>query len=173
MADVTTMGLALGMGLLQLIVGLVLAIASIYIGLSFFGKFTKGINEWEEIRKGNVAVAVVQTAIILAIANVIQSGVVGLTAALTNIGTFMDLSLLLRTLVAGVVQLLAGIIFAIVAIYLAINVLDKITKEIDEMEELKKGNVAVAVIMAGVLLAVSFVVQAGVSGLATAIGVSL
>jgi uncharacterized membrane protein YjfL (UPF0719 family) len=37
------------------------------------------------------------------------------------------------------------------------------------MAELKKGNVAVAVIMAGVLLAVSFVIGAAVSGISNAL----
>ncbi len=166
MVDVNQMAIGLGIGVLQLIVGLVLAIASIYIGLSMFGKFTKGINEEEELKKGNVAVGILMAAIILSIANVVQAGVIGLTSALTT-GFSMN------AIIGGVVQLIVAIVLAVVAIYIAINVLDKITKNIDEMEELKKGNVAVAVLMAGVLIAVSFVVQAGVSGIARAIGVSI
>ncbi len=158
--------IGLGMGVLQLIVGLVLAIASIYIGLSVFGKFTKGIDEEEELKKGNVAVGILLAAVILSIANVVQSGVVGLTIALTAEPS-------IPALVGGIIQVLVGIVLAVVAIYIAINVLDKITKGIDEMAELKKGNVAVAILMAGVLLAVSFVVQAGVSGIARAIGVAI
>jgi uncharacterized membrane protein YjfL (UPF0719 family) len=164
--DTTQLIMGVGIGVVQLIVGLVLAIASIYIGLSMFGKFTKGINEEEELKKGNVAVGILQAAIILSIANVVQSGVVGLTGALT-----MGFSI--NAIIAGVIQLVVGIILAVVAIYMAINVLDKITKGIDEMAEIKKGNVAVAILMAGVLIAVSFVVQAGVSGIARAVGVAL
>jgi uncharacterized membrane protein YjfL (UPF0719 family) len=158
--------MGVGIGVVQLIVGLVLAIASIYIGLSMFGKFTKGINEEEELKKGNVAVGILQAAIILSIANVVQSGVVGLTGALT-------LGFSINAIIAGVIQLFVGLVLAVVAIYMAINVLDKITKNIDEMAEIKKGNVAVAILMAGVLIAVSFVVQAGVSGIARAVGVAL
>lgn len=158
--------IGLGMGILQLIVGLVLAIASIYIGLSVFGKFTKGIDEEEELRKGNVAVAILLAAVILSIANVVQSGVIGMTSALTANPS-------ISAIIGGIIQVLVGIVLAVVAIYIAINVLDKITTGIDEMAELKKGNVAVAILMAGVLLAVSFVVQAGVSGIATAIGVAI
>ncbi|MFZ2456624.1 MAG: DUF350 domain-containing protein [Candidatus Altiarchaeia archaeon] len=164
--DTTQMIMGVGIGVVQLIVGLILAIASIYIGLSMFGKFTKGIDEEEELKKGNVAVGILQAAIILSIANVVQSGVVGLTGALT-------LGFSVNAIIAGVIQLLVGIILAVVAIYMAINVLDKITKGIDEMAEIKKGNVAVAILMAGVLIAVSFVVQAGVSGIARAVGVAL
>lgn len=164
--DPNQMILGIGVGVLQLVVGLILAIASIYIGLSLFGKFTKGINEEEELKKGNAAVGILQAAIILSIANVVQSGVVGLTGAFT-------VGFSINAIIAGIIQLLVGIILAVVAIYMAINVLDRITKNIDEMEELKKGNVAVAILMAGVLIAVSYVVQAGVSGIAKAIGVAL
>jgi len=77
--DANQMVMGIGIGVVQLIVGLVLAIASIYIGLSLFGKFTKGINEEEELKKGNAAVGLLQAAIILSIANVVQTGVIGLT----------------------------------------------------------------------------------------------
>jgi len=160
------MVMGIGIGVVQLIVGLVLAIASIYIGLSLFGKFTKGINEEEELKKGNAAVGLLQAAIILSIANVVQTGVIGLTGALT-------LNFSVEAIIAGVIQLIIGIILAVIAVYMAINVLDKITKGIDEIAELRKGNIAVSILMAGVLIAVSFVVQAGVSGIAKAIGVAL
>jgi len=39
--DANQMVMGIGIGVVQLIVGLVLAIASIYIGLSLFGKFTR------------------------------------------------------------------------------------------------------------------------------------
>ena len=54
---------------------------------------------------------------------------------------------------------------AIVAIYLALNILDKLTKGIDEFEELKKGNIAVALEMAGVIIAVAIIIQSGVLGI--------
>ncbi|MBN2250904.1 MAG: DUF350 domain-containing protein [Candidatus Altiarchaeota archaeon] len=165
------MVVGVGAGVLQLFVGLVLAIASIYIGLSMFGKFTKGLDEMEELKKGNVAVGILQVAIIISLANVIQTGVSGMTAALW--ASAYSLESIVFALIAGVIQLLVGILLAIFAIYLALKVLDWITKGIDEIEELRKGNVAVAILMAGVLFAVSLLVQAGVSGIANAIGVAI
>ncbi len=154
----------------QLILGLVLALASIYIGINLLDKLTKGIDEQKELKKGNAAVGILMAAVVLSIANVIQSGVAGLTVAMTTTSTIEGL---IVGTIAGLVQVGIGIVLAVVGIYMAINVLDKITTDIDEMEELKKGNVAVAILMAGVLLAVSFVIQAGVSGIAHAIGVAL
>ncbi len=161
--------IGLAIGLVQLIIGLILAMGSVYLGLKLLDKLTKGIDEMEELKKGNVAVGILMAAVIFSIATVVQSGVAGLTrviAGRTGAALFVALGV-------GIVQLIIGIVIAVVAIYIAINVLDKITVEIDEMAELKKGNVAVAILMAGVLLAVSFVIQAGVSGIAEAIGIGI
>jgi uncharacterized membrane protein YjfL (UPF0719 family) len=150
----------------QLIVGLALAMGSVYIGLKMFDRMTKDIDEWKEILKGNVAVGILMAAVIFSIANVVQSGVGSL---LTNLGANQTLDQMLVDLVIGLVNLLIGLAAAIFSIWVAIKVLDKITKDVDEMKELAKGNVAVAVIMAGVLIAVSFVIAAAVSGISNAL----
>ena len=156
------------MGFVQLIVALFLAIGVIYIGISLFGRMTKGLDEWEELKQGNAAVGIVLTAIIISLATVTQSGIAGLTGALMNVSASGDY---IMAVIGGAVQLIVGIVMAVIAIWLAISILDRITKDIDEPAELKKGNVAVAIVMAGVLIAVGFIIQAGVAGLSRAIGV--
>jgi len=46
---------AIGLGLFQLIVGLILAIACIYVGFSLFNKILKEIDLQEELKKGNTS----------------------------------------------------------------------------------------------------------------------
>ena len=70
---------------------------------------------------------------------------------------------------ASVLKLILGITLAIGAIYLALNILDRMTKEIDEFGEIKKGNVAVALEMAGVIIAVSIIIQSGVLGITSSL----
>ncbi|MGE5379259.1 MAG: DUF350 domain-containing protein [Candidatus Saccharibacteria bacterium] len=152
--------------IIQLVVGLALAMGSVYIGLKLFDRMTKGIDEWKEILKGNVAVGILMAAVIFSIANVVQSGVGSL---LSNLGASQPMDQMLIDLVLGLVNLLIGLAAAIFSIWVALKVLDRITKDVDEMKELAKGNVAVAVIMAGVLLAVSFVIAAAVSGISNAL----
>jgi uncharacterized membrane protein YjfL (UPF0719 family) len=62
-----------------------------------------------------------------------------------------------------------GVLLAIGAIYLALNILDKLTKGVKEFEELKKGNVAVALEMAGVIIAVALIIQSGIVGITAAL----
>ena len=66
-------------------------------------------------------------------------------------------------------SLILGVLLAIGAIYLALNILDKLTKGVEEFEELKKGNVAVALEMAGVIIAVALIIQSGIVGITTAL----
>jgi uncharacterized membrane protein YjfL (UPF0719 family) len=60
----------------------VLAVWIIYLALNIFDKLTKGIDEFEEIRKGNVAVALEMAGVVVATAIIVQSGVIGITSSL-------------------------------------------------------------------------------------------
>jgi uncharacterized membrane protein YjfL (UPF0719 family) len=151
-------------GLIQLIIAIILAVVALYIGYSVFSRITKGIEEEKELMKGNAAVGIIIASVFFAIAIVVQSGIAGI-----SIGIINALSGDWFSLLAAVIQLILGIILAIVAIYLALSVLDRLTKGVDEFEELKKGNVAVALMMAGVIVATALIIQSGVVGITSAL----
>ncbi|MDD1704637.1 MAG: DUF350 domain-containing protein [Methanoregula sp.] len=157
-------------GLIQLVIAVIFAVIALYIGFSVLGKITKNIDEEKELAKGNTAVGIIVAAVFVAIALVVQSGVSGLSVGINkalDVGLF-SLDGMLAVGVA-LIQLILGIILAVGAIYLALNVLDKLTKGIEEFEELKKGNVAVALEMAGVIIAVAVIIQSGVIGITASI----
>lgn len=151
-------------GLIQLLIAILLAVVALYIGYSVFSKITKGIDEIQELKKGNVAVGIIIASIFFAIAIVIQSGVAGIAVGITN-----ALSGDWYSLLAAFIQLILGILLAVATIYLALNILDRLTKGIDEFDELKKGNVAVALMMAGVIVATAVIIQSGVAGITAAL----
>jgi uncharacterized membrane protein YjfL (UPF0719 family) len=102
---------------------------------------------------------------------VVQSGVSGLSVGIgkaASVGFFSVDGLL--AIGAAFVQLILGIVLAIAAIYLSLNILNKLTKGVDEFEEIKKGNVAVALMMGGVIIAVAVIIQSGVLGITAALG---
>ena len=132
-------------GVFQLLVAIVFAVVALYAGFLVLGWITKGIDEEKELAKGNAAVGVLVASVFIAIALVVQSGVSGLSVGINkalSIGILSGDGIL--TVVIAIVQLLLGIVLAVVAIYLAIYILDRLTKGVEEFEELKKGNVAVA-----------------------------
>ena len=157
-------------GLVQLIIAIIFAVVALYIGFSTLGKITKNIDEEKELAKGNTAVGIIVASVFIAIALVVQSGVQGLSIGIGKaaaVGLFTMDGLL--AIGAAFIQLILGIILAIAAIYLALNILDKLTKGIDEFEEIKKGNNAVALEMAGVIIAVAVIIQSGVLGITAAL----
>ena len=157
-------------GIIQLVIAIILAVAALYIGFSVLGKITKGIDEEKEIAKGNTAVGILVASVFIAIGIVVQSGVAGISVGISQaINAGLMSSLGITIIVVSILQLVLGIVLAIVAIYLALNILDKLTKGIDEFAELKKGNVAVALEMAGVIITVAIIIQSGVMGITAAL----
>ncbi len=159
-------------GIIQLVIAIILAVVALYIGFSVLGKITKGIDEEKEIAKGNTAVGILVASVFIAIGIVVQSGVSGISKGIAAALSVPDgiLSITgIAIIIVSIIQLILGIVLAIVAIYLALNILDKLTKGIEEFEELKKGNVAVALEMAGVIITVAIIIQSGVLGITAAL----
>lgn len=159
------------LGFVQLAIGLGLAMASIYLGMRIITRLTKGrIDPEPELAKGNKAIAVFTLGMIVAIAIVISGGIAGLTTAITSLPPGGDALAYLRAVGGGLVQLIFGIVFAGISITVGLTMWDRITKEIDEIEELKRDNLAVGIVLAGVLIAVAIVIQSGISSLSSAFG---
>ncbi len=159
-------------GIVQLVIAIILAVVALYIGFSVLGKITKGIEEEKEIAKGNAAVGILVASVFIAIGVVVQSGVAGISggikAAQASAGGILSIGGI-TAIGLSILQLILGIVLAIAAIYLALNILDKLTKGIEEFEELKKGNVAVALEMAGVIITTAVIIQSGVQGITAAL----
>ena len=151
-------------GITQLIIAIILAVVSLYIGFALLDRLTSKIDEEKELAKGNTAVGILVGSIFVSIAIVVQSGVAGISIGLKD-----AIAGNMYSLAASLIQLILGIILAIAVIYLALNIFDKLTKGIDEFEEIGKGNVAVALEMAGVIIAVAIIVQSGVLGITSSL----
>ncbi|MEM3030228.1 MAG: DUF350 domain-containing protein [Candidatus Micrarchaeia archaeon] len=156
---------AIAAGALELFFGLVYATSAIYLGIKLFDRLTPEIDELEELRKGNAAVAIVVAAIIIALAGIIQTGFMDFEAQLK---AGLSAPLILLLVVLALVKLVWSLLVALTSLFLALKVLDTLTADMDEVRELKRRNVAVAILTAGVLLAVSFVIQPGVSAIINA-----
>lgn len=143
----------LGLQFAGLILAIVLAVIAQYIAIKVFDRMTKGIDEFAEIKKGNVAVGIIMAAVLISVSTIIAGGVAGI---FIPVGTMDFLKL-----VVSLAWLLAAIVIAVFAQFVAISVYSRLTEGIDEQKELKKGNLAVALTLAAVIIGVALVVQAG------------
>src|SRR5881628_1278791 len=76
-----------------------------------------------------------------------------------------SLSSALVGLAVAVIQVLVSLGFAMLAVYAGIRIFDKFTKGIDEMAELRRGNTAIGVLLAGVIISYATVIAGGVGSL--------
>jgi uncharacterized membrane protein YjfL (UPF0719 family) len=158
-------------GLFQLIISIIFAVAALYLAFSVLGGITRHFDGEKELARGNTAAGIIVASVFVSIAIIVQSGVIGLTVGINkaiNAGVFSADGLTAISIAA--IQLILGVILAVIAIKLAIIILDRLTKEFDEFEEIRKGNIAVAIKMAGVIIAVAVIVQSGVIGITAALG---
>ncbi len=160
----------LTIGVVQLIVAIILAVISLYIGFAVLSRIIGTVEEEKELARGNVAVGIVIASVFFAIAIVVQSGVAGISNGVSKalqVGLFSLEGF--ETIGVSILQLILGIVLAVASIYVALNILDRLTKGVDEFEELRKGNVAVALEMAGMIVAVAVIIQSGVLGITNAL----
>ncbi|MGV8176718.1 MAG: DUF350 domain-containing protein [Candidatus Bilamarchaeaceae archaeon] len=151
---------------LQLFVGLLFSVASIFCGLKLFDAMTQGIEEWKEIRKGNLAVGLVMVSIILSLALVLSRPIYMIA------GSFVPgypMNEVLGSAVVGLAMLVLTLLISLVVIFFSLKIFDHLTTDVDETAELKKGNMAVAVIISGIILGVMMLIGVVIQSIVTTI----
>jgi uncharacterized membrane protein YjfL (UPF0719 family) len=145
------------LSLVQLVIAVVLSAIAAYLAFYLFQWFTRDLDEWEELRQGNPAVGIVLGAILVAVAIVLRPAL-AVSTATWDVGG----DLFFRVLLAEALQLAVGLVLAVVTLALALYLFAGLTRGIDEVEELKRGNLAVAGLLAGVVVGVGLLVSQAV-----------
>ena len=156
------------LSLAQLVVAIILSAIAAYLAFFLFQWFTRGLDEWAELRAGNPAVGIVLGAIVVAVAIVLRPALV-VNSAAWDVGH----EPFLRVLLAEALQLAVGLVLAVATLALAIALFSALTRGIDEIEELQKGNLAIAGLLAGVVLGVGLMVSQAVAQIMVLISSSL
>jgi uncharacterized membrane protein YjfL (UPF0719 family) len=144
----------------QLVIAIVLGAVATYLSIVLLNRATRGIDEWQALREGNIAVGIVLGAMVIAVASVLRPAL-SLPIAGWDVGS-------IRVWVAlgvEVVQILLGVVLAVLAILFAVWIFDRLTTQLDELAELKRGNVAVAALLAGVIIGISMLVGVALEGI--------
>jgi len=138
----------------QIVVAVILAAIASYLGLLLFNRATRDLDEWAELRRGNTAMGLVLGSIILGIALILRPALTVPAIADTGTKLYPVIALLVQA-----AAILLGLVLALSAIIFAVGLFDRLTGQIDELAELQQGNVAVAAVMVGVILAASLLMS--------------
>jgi len=152
------------LGFAQLTIAIILSAIVAFLSFYLFQWFTRDLDEWEELRQGNPAVGVVLGAIVVAVALVLRPAL-AVDTALWDVGN----QVYVRILLAEALQLAIGLVLAVLALGLALLIFAGLTRGIDEIEELKKGNLAIGGLLAGVVLGVGMMVSQAVGQIMTTV----
>jgi uncharacterized membrane protein YjfL (UPF0719 family) len=121
----------------------------------------------EEIRKGNAAVAIMLGSLMVGSALILQQSVYPVVGILMVSMTSESLTpkefLLMAAYSLG--HLVFGFLISVGCVRLALKFFEKLTGDMDEDGEIRKGNVPIAIVLASVVLVLSMFMKEGVSAM--------
>jgi uncharacterized membrane protein YjfL (UPF0719 family) len=147
---------------LKIFLSLLFGVTAVYFAIRFFDYLTKGIDEWKEIKKGNVAVAIYLASFIFTVALIIEPSLGRLTGDISLLFNKLTLAVLL-IFVFDLLGLFITIIISSLVLLITIHLIDYLSHGMKKFEQLKRGNVAVAILLAAIILAVGIVIREGVA----------
>lgn len=139
----------------QLVISIITAALVAFLSIWLFDRTTRGIDEWNELRKGNVAVGVVLAALIVGVGIILRPG---LAPAALNLDVGPTNAVVIK-LAVQLIQILVGLLLSVVAIGASLWIFTRLTGAIDEWAEIGRGNVSIAIVLAGVVIATALIVS--------------
>lgn len=146
------------LGLAQVAIAVFLSAIAAYLAFFLFQWFTRDLDEGQALREGNAAVGIVLGATLVSVAIILRPAL-AVSVSEWDVGD----ALFFRALVAQAFQLAVGLFLAVVTVTLAFYLFSALTRGIDEVEELKKGNLAIAGLLAGVVIGAGLMVSQAVA----------
>ena len=148
-----------GLALTVVVAGLVT-----FLGVWLFERATRDIDEWAALREGNLAVGIVMGAIVLAVGIIVRPALQD-PIIVADVGRARPV----YEITVNTIGLLIALVLAILAVGLAVWLFTRLTTNLDEWTEVAEGNSAVAVLMAGVVLAVALLTATAVDRIIVAL----
>lgn len=153
----------------ELILALAMAMLASLSALGLTDRLTQKTDEWKEIARGNLAIGLLFFSILVSVAWVDEPVVAAVLYALHPGLSVVQLAVVF---ILGFLNLILATLLATGVIYLAVTLFDRMTVGIDELNELKKGNVAVGLVLSGAIFAIVFISQRAILQLIDAIGLA-
>jgi len=151
-------------GIVQVFLSLLIAVTLVYLSSKIFRKMITGINETEELKKNNVAVAILNGSIVLALVIVVKKSIESAITIFGNVLRNPDavVSSYIKSVVIMLGHILLGGIIAFTAIYAALQIFIWLTKDLDELKEIKENNTAVGILLGIIIVSMALLLQQGV-----------
>ncbi len=154
-------------GISTLLLSLILGIFILFIGFKVFSGLSKNINEENEIKNNNIAVAILSGSFIFAMGIMMRSSVDPLIHSIFRAIFYNEsgISGVLGHLSIALLQFIASLFISIISLWFGVKGFTWLTKNINEFEEIQKNNIAVAILMASIIITLALFLQNGLEKL--------
>lgn len=153
-------------GIIELLLTIIVSVLVVFIGFKAFSVLTREYKEVDELKNNNIAVGIISASIIISMAILIKAAIdPSITTMRLLIKGGVSFPDILLTIAFFLMFFVITGLIAIVVIFLSSAMYNKLTKKINEYTEIKNNNIAIAIVFSAVIIAISFLVQEGVSAI--------
>jgi len=155
-------------GLIEFILTIALSFVLVFLSYRFFLILTPHFDEEAQLKKKNVSIGIALGSVLLGEAVIIKQAIYPVMAViqLYALGDHKGAPHFLETLSLSCGFVIATAILAIVSIYFCFWLFNMLTPRINQFDEIKNGNTAVAVFMALFVVGICLLLSSGISALA-------
>ena len=159
-----TVGFAILRIIIMFLISAIFAFIFLWVSVIVFMLLTSKINEMQEIKKNNIAVSIIVAVLMLSLAiiilNPLKTLLKGFVSAPIISDTLKEPLINFKTVFLGLLELGISIIAAIFIFFYGFKIYDFLTKEIDEVSELKSNNIAVSIQISAFIFSIMILVKA-------------
>jgi uncharacterized membrane protein YjfL (UPF0719 family) len=162
--SLNNVGLAVLRILLMFLISAVFAFIFLWVSMIVFMLLTSKINEIQEIRKNNIAVSIIVGVLMLSLAliilNPLKTLLKGFVTGPIIAGGMKEPLIQAKTVILGLIQLGISIVAAICIFFYGFKLYDLLTRDINEVTELKSNNIAVSIQISAFIFSIMILVKA-------------
>jgi len=151
------------MGLGKIAFGIVVGVAGIFLASRLLGRLLRVGEMDAELQRGNVGVAILSGAGLLSLGVLAQHAVTATFSAMDLMyrGQKLAPPMIGRFAFYGFVHVTLSLGVGALALAFGVFVFNRLTRGVDEIEEIRKGNVAPAVVLGAVMVVLALVAAPG------------
>lgn len=150
-----------------IVLSLVLGVFVLFLGFRLFSRFSINIDEESELQNNNISVALLSGSLIFSLGYMMKSSVYPLVRDFFNILFHFEGNAVSMLTGFGLIilQFAAALAISVCSLWLGIKGFSWLTKNIDEFEEIRRNNIAVAILMSVIIITLALFLREGVDRL--------
>jgi uncharacterized membrane protein YjfL (UPF0719 family) len=150
-------------GLGKVFFGLLVAAVGIFIATRLLGRMLKFGKIDDELARGNLAAAALVASAVVSLGLLAQHAVIATFSAmdLAFHGQAMNPTVIVTFVIYGLAHVVVAFIIGCLVLVLGAGIFNRLTKGVDELAEVRKGNLAPALVLGAVLIVLAIMTAPG------------